>query len=258
MKDQYVRDIGDYGKYGLLRFLAKMGKIKIGVNWYRTKNDDPPTNDGKMNAYLNDAASFSRFDEALFKELQKIDPENRWETKSVIDIEAANLIPNAVYYHEILDTTSHPRNRREDIREQWHQDAIRALDDTELIFADPDNGILDDDKKPEKNAEKYVLPKELKAYYHSGKDLVYYCHRARRSVESWKKTVTTMQSHCIDSSIFVLTSHRGTQRSYIFVIHPESKEKYEKLLRTFIEKDWGTVKMKSWKAPFFTLDDCSI
>ena len=38
MKNQYVGDIGDYGKYGLLRFLAGHG-IKIGINWYLTKDD---------------------------------------------------------------------------------------------------------------------------------------------------------------------------------------------------------------------------
>ena len=37
MKNQYVGDIGDYGKYGLLRFLAEKG-IRIGVNWYLTEN----------------------------------------------------------------------------------------------------------------------------------------------------------------------------------------------------------------------------
>ena len=39
MKNQYVGDIGDYGKYGLLRFLASNG-IKIGVNWFLTENDE--------------------------------------------------------------------------------------------------------------------------------------------------------------------------------------------------------------------------
>ena len=31
MKNQYIGDIGDYGKYGLLRFLAQRG-FRIGVN----------------------------------------------------------------------------------------------------------------------------------------------------------------------------------------------------------------------------------
>ena len=49
MKNQYVGDIGDYGKYGLLRFLAGHG-IKIGINWYLTENDRSA--DGKFTDYL--------------------------------------------------------------------------------------------------------------------------------------------------------------------------------------------------------------
>ena len=32
MKNQYFGDVGDYGKYGLLRFIAKRG-VSIAVNW---------------------------------------------------------------------------------------------------------------------------------------------------------------------------------------------------------------------------------
>ena len=53
MKNQYVGDIGDYGKYGLLRFLASHG-IKIGVNWYLTENDG--STDGKFTTYLKNPA----------------------------------------------------------------------------------------------------------------------------------------------------------------------------------------------------------
>lgn len=52
MKNQYIGDIGDYGKYGLLRFLSEHG-IKIGVNWYLSKNDEIVI-DGNINNYLKD------------------------------------------------------------------------------------------------------------------------------------------------------------------------------------------------------------
>lgn len=39
MKHQYFGDIGDYGKYGLLRYLAIHG-LSIAVNWYLTPNDE--------------------------------------------------------------------------------------------------------------------------------------------------------------------------------------------------------------------------
>ena len=51
MKNQYVGDIGDYGKYGLLRFLAERG-IQIGVNWYLTKDEKNKLGDGKFTDYL--------------------------------------------------------------------------------------------------------------------------------------------------------------------------------------------------------------
>ena len=46
MKDQYIGDIGDYGKYGLLRYLISNG-INIGINWFYTENDK--TGHGSIN-----------------------------------------------------------------------------------------------------------------------------------------------------------------------------------------------------------------
>ena len=68
MKNQYVGDIGDYGKYGLLRFLANHG-IKIGINWYLTENDG--SSDGRYTGYLNRSEE-AIYDSELFKSLQKI------------------------------------------------------------------------------------------------------------------------------------------------------------------------------------------
>ena len=45
MKNQYFGDIGDYGKYGLLRFLGERG-LSIAVNWYLTPDD--VSNDGNI------------------------------------------------------------------------------------------------------------------------------------------------------------------------------------------------------------------
>ena len=47
MKNQYFGDIGDYGKYGLLKFLGERD-VKIAVNWYLTKNDKNKPGDGKF------------------------------------------------------------------------------------------------------------------------------------------------------------------------------------------------------------------
>ena len=91
MKNQYVGDIGDYGKYGLLRFLANRG-VKIGVNWYLTENDN--SRDGRFTEYLN-KPSFRKYDPELFDTLASIAAKPE---KSVKMIEKAGLIPGADYY----------------------------------------------------------------------------------------------------------------------------------------------------------------
>ena len=41
-----------------------------------------------------------------------------------------------------------------------------------------------------------------------------------------------------DAVLMGVTYHRGTQRSYIFMVHPERKEMYRKLLKGFLETVW--------------------
>ena len=69
MKNQYVGDIGDYGKYSLLRDFINAG-VKIGVNWYLTENDD--TNDGKFTDYLENKDEYRRYDPELFDVLKRV------------------------------------------------------------------------------------------------------------------------------------------------------------------------------------------
>ena len=100
MKNQYFGDIGDYGKYGLLRFLAKSG-IKIAVNWYLTENDK--TGDGKFADYLKNEneSRYSKYDPNLYSILQSM---LRAEVKvrDVEQFELKDAIPNAVFFHEKL------------------------------------------------------------------------------------------------------------------------------------------------------------
>ena len=95
MKNQYIGDIGDYGKYGLLRFLTEKG-IRIGVNWYLTENDE--SDDGKFTDYLSHESD-RQYDESLFAKLQPIVAKGR-ERKRVQDIEENDIIPNTLFYHE--------------------------------------------------------------------------------------------------------------------------------------------------------------
>ena len=169
MKNQYVGDIGDYGKYGLLRFLTNHG-IKIGINWYLTENDG--SSDGRYTGYLNRSEE-AIYDSELFKSLQKIAFRS---DKTVRMIEDANIIPGAEFYSQVLKSRSLEADERELNRRLWFNNAALVFKNAELIFADPDNGISYRKTARAKDSEKFILPEEICRYYNSGKNVVFYCH----------------------------------------------------------------------------------
>ena len=239
MKNQYVGDIGDYGKYSLLRFLAQRG-IRIGINWYLTCND--LSSDGKFTDYLNNDSE-KRYDQDVFLTLKKIVEEYDKNHRNVGMIQEADLIPNAGFFDEqIVEEKKSPMERAWK-RHLWFERSQLALSDAELIFADPDNGISYTKTSRKKESEKYILPEEVAQYYYDGKDVVFYCHKGRRGSDAWKVTKSKITEYVCDARLLAVTFHRGTQRSYIFVVHPERAEIYESLLQRFLMTPWGNRKV---------------
>ena len=89
MQDRYVADVGDFGKYGLLNFIASETKLKFGVNWYLTSPtpNEKKSDDGKFVGYLFLGTKYEteskvckyasekkikECDEELYNKLQKI------------------------------------------------------------------------------------------------------------------------------------------------------------------------------------------
>ena len=238
MKNQYVGDIGDYGKYGLLRFLASHG-IKIGVNWYLTENDG--STDGKFTTYLKNPAD-RVYDPELFDALQNIADH---PDKTIKMIEQAGIIPGAEFYGELLKSSSLKADAREWNRRLWFNNSTLMLGNAELIFADPDNGISYRKTARTKDSEKFILPEDVAEYYNSGRNVVYYCHKGRRKQEAWEQAKAEIRNHIRDAQILAVTFHRGTQRSYIFVLHPDCYMKYEKIITAFLDSEWGS--MFTWE-----------
>ena len=234
MKNQYVGDIGDYGKYGLLRFLAGHG-IKIGVNWYLTKNDESA--DGKFTDYLKRPEE-RIYDPVLFDVLKEVAGRS---DKDVNMIEQAGIIPGACFFGEYLKSSSLEVHAREMVRRLWFNNSTLLLKDADLIFADPDNGISYRKTAKTKDSEKYILPKEVVDYYDSGRNVVFYCHKGRRKEEDWEQAKVQIRDYIRDAQILAVTFHRGTQRSYIFVLHPDCYLEYERILTAFLDSVWGEV-----------------
>ena len=241
MKNQYFGDIGDYGKYGLLRFLAQKG-VSIAVNWYLTPDDD--RSDGKFTSYLN-SERYRPYDPALFDALRfSVCEQHR---RDVHIMEEQDLIPDARYYSELLEyipgQTSEERRQN---RMAWHSRALRFCAGADLVFLDPDNGIREKEPPSPSATGKYVLLPELVDYYHSGQHLVYYCHKGRRTSSAWIQYKNLFRTRIPNAKMAGLTFHRGTQRSYIFALQEESAEEMTDLLHEFSETVWSDM---------FTIED---
>lgn len=232
MKNQYVGDIGDYGKYSLLRAFINAG-VKIGINWYLTENDD--SNDGKFTDYLKNKDVYRRYDPELFDVIKKIASK---KNKSVMDIQDSGILPGTMFYSDMLNPVGTPSDRR-NTRERWFEESIHELEDTDLIFMDPDNGLLEDNNASKRGAEKYVLPDEVEQYFNAGHNIVYYCHKGRRNMYQWFDHKSFMFNMIPEAKPVVLTYHKGSQRSYIFLIHDKDFEKYRSIIDKFTRRWFG-------------------
>ncbi len=96
MKNHYVGDLGDFGKYALLSAFIGAG-VKVGVNWYLTENDG--STDGKFTDYLN-KDKMSRYDPDLFDTLKTIAFE---PDKSVDGIQNSGILSEKVFCSELLE-----------------------------------------------------------------------------------------------------------------------------------------------------------
>ncbi len=235
MKNQYFGDVGDYGKYGLLRFLAKRG-VTIAVNWYLTPDDR--SSDGNIRGYLENDKN-RKYDPDLFDVLREMNNQNE---KNVARFAEREMIPGAIYFDALVrplesEQTLSLTNKRS-AREQWHQQALAGCRGQDLVFMDPDNGLRAGAPTARKDAQKFVYASEACSFYEQGQDVVYYCHKGRRTDSQWKKAKRIMRESCPDAAMLGVTFHRGTQRSYIFVVHPDKESFYRNLLTDFLKTEW--------------------
>ena len=170
------------------------------------------------------------------------------ENRKVKLFELKDAIPSAIYYHGQLNLRDLKTvAERKAHRDEWHRKALITCEEADLVFLDPDNGLMEKPKYT-KTAEKYIFPCEVAAYYKRGQNVVYYCHKGRRKPDPWESYKQYMM-HCLQDAAFMgLTFHRGTQRSNIFICHPEQAEQYRILLSEFLKTEWGGANEN--KAPF--------
>ena len=180
MQDRYAGDIGDFGKFGLLKALLSEG-FSLGVNWYKA---DPPESerDRDTGTFLHEDGKhkinpkYFVCDEPLAGALREI---SESDVRSIARLEQAALLNpgKTVYYHEVISVAG---------RYQWHNNALETLAPCEIVFLDPDNGLsVKSVGKGSAKSVKYVWDEELSDYLKRGQSVVLYNHRPRKKPETF-------------------------------------------------------------------------
>ena len=215
MQDRYAGDIGDFGKFGLLKALLAEG-VSLGVNWYKA---DPPESerDRDTGTFLHEDGKhkinpkYFVCDEPLAGALREI---SESDVRSIARLEQAALLNpgKTVYYHEVISVAG---------RYQWHNNALETLAPCEIVFLDPDNGLsVKSVGKGSAKSVKYVWDEELSDYLRRGQSVVLYNHRPRKKPEiffpEFKERLLGIEG-VSNKHISVLTCPKGTVRDYFLI-----------------------------------------
>jgi hypothetical protein len=129
MQDEYAGDIGDFGKFALLRTLAR-GE-RLGVCWYRVP-DEKKGNDGSHRAYLDRPERYRALDQTVFDALKSL--RDNLALRSIHNLEQLGLLPRAVFHGIRVPQESGSRG-------EWFDEMRQTVKRCTVVFLDPDNGI---------------------------------------------------------------------------------------------------------------------
>lgn len=135
MQDRYAGDVGDFVKLGLLRAISPVWQL--GVAWYRYP-DESHNGDGRHITYLDQPQRYEHLDPVLFSHLRNITRDAR-SINSLLPV-----LEGAISSDESVDSSMIAPRERRDWRTAWFQRVMKRLSTCDLVFADPDNGIIDD------------------------------------------------------------------------------------------------------------------
>ncbi len=239
MQNRYVADVGDYGKYGLLRFISKTN-LALGVNWYLAPDENHNSN-GKHTSYLTNRSDRA-FDEKLYITLKNI---IQSDNRNVHSVQDSKILGNTAFYNKVLDLSSENDFRiRQELRSSWHKSALEALQNCEVVFLDPDIGLeIKSVSLTSVNGNKYIGIGELKDYCSHGKSVIFYNHRERKPQEEYLDRFRELKKDSAfkGCSWFGLKFVRGTIRDYIFIIRPEHLSEIKTQLDAFLSTNWSSV-----------------
>jgi len=251
VQHRYFGDVGDFGKYGLLRTLCGVReepRLKLGIIWYLFP-DESHNDDGKHVGYLKKVdPSFRDCDELLYDKLRSLLFDGDiliGGNRHLGSAESSLILPEeTIFYSQPLSyEPGHPASARVAARNAWLHGALSATESADLIFMDPDNGIeCASVKRTSVKGPKYAYWSDIDAFVSRGQSVLIYHHlnRSKPHVEQVAEKIAFIcHRYPEEVGACAMTFGRGTARAYFLIAAPDQKDLlFERIMRIGGGK-WG-------------------
>jgi hypothetical protein len=248
MQDQYAGDVGDFGKFGLLRHLLAVGKLasRLGVVWYYFNPHVKTNNDGRHVSFYEDRALCDCDTELATRLRAKVLSDRR-----LAALESAGILPPATAYvrSDLNFAAAYPgqsnvaKKSRLQARERWLDVALREVSGCDLVFLDPDNGVEAPScrRKSQTLAGKYAYLDEIRSFKEQAATVVLYHHLGRQGKHEQQVAEGAKSLACAlgrDVRVFGLRFWRYSPRAFFVLCSPAREAATRGALGTFMSS-WG-------------------
>jgi len=245
LQNRYIGDVGDFGKYGLLRKICDgTPSLKLGVVWYLTDGGNETKADGKHVQYLEGVChshSQKRFrccDTKLYDTLRRllVDADGKVvpERRLITTIEGGGVLPEGTVFFG--ETFVH---RAGTSRREWFGRAFKTTAEADVIFLDPDNGIQSQSSRT--MGPKHALWSEIEAFAKRGQTVVVYHHPHRSAPH--EEQIKLLHEQFKDRmperfETFYMLFRRGTRRVFFVAAAPPHRQVVADRLSEMLSDEW--------------------
>jgi hypothetical protein len=241
MQNKYVGDIGDFGKYGLLRALCGVRqadpreRLSLGVVWYFVGDRGVD--------YLNKPDRFKDCDARLFDMLEGIVAGNQ---RNVDEIASSEMFPeDTVFFKDPVNVGR---------REAWLDRALQTTDRCDLVFFDPDNGLKNGSVPDRGVSSKHIYLSEVKPFVDRGQSVIIY-HHIRSPRGGVPAHIAGLADDLRDGvasrgEVWALLHQRYTLRTYFIIPNPRNTGVLGERVDGFLGGPWGQSRSRRKKPDF--------